>query len=81
MTQVYILYLIAYGIGILSLICELHAAHHQVMQPWYADDAGAGGTSAAFHEHTRDLMLRGSPWSYFTETTKSILVVSTMNFP
>ena len=35
--------MIVYGIGILPLIRELQDAHPQVTQPWYADDARAGG--------------------------------------
>ena len=35
--------MIAYGIGVLPLIRVLRLDHPQVYQPWYADDAGAGG--------------------------------------
>ena len=35
--------MIAYGIGVLPLIRELRYAQPRVTQPWYTDDAGAGG--------------------------------------
>ena len=35
--------MIAYVIGVLPLIWELRDAHPCVTQPWYDDDAGAGG--------------------------------------
>ena len=43
--------MIAYGI----LIRELQGAHPWVTQPWYADDAGAGGKFQSILEHFRDL--------------------------
>jgi hypothetical protein len=33
----------SYGIGILPLICRLKHEFPAVKQPWYTDDAGAGG--------------------------------------
>ena len=36
--------MVAYELGILPLIHELRQTHPGVTQPWYADDAGAGGT-------------------------------------
>ena len=35
--------MISYGIGVLPLIRNLREAHPRITQPWYADDAGAGG--------------------------------------
>ena len=35
---------IEYGIGVLPLIRGLQNAHPRFTQPWYADDAGSGGT-------------------------------------
>ena len=43
-TQGYPLAMIAYITGVLPLIRELHYSHPRFTQPWYADDAGAGGT-------------------------------------
>ena len=39
--------IIDYVIVILPLIHEIHSAHPHAMQPWYVDDTGAGGKSAA----------------------------------
>ena len=47
--------MIAYGIGVLPLIRELREAHPRVTQPWYADDAGVGGTFAEVQAHFQDL--------------------------
>ena len=47
--------MIAYGRGVLPLIRELKEAHPCVTQPWYADDAGAGGTFADVQAHFQDL--------------------------
>ena len=44
MTQGGALAIVAYGIGILSLIKNLKAEFPGVAQPWYADDSGALGT-------------------------------------
>ena len=44
MTQGDPLAMIAYGIGVLPLIRDLRRSHTRVTQPWYADDAGAGGS-------------------------------------
>ena len=54
--------MIAYGIGVLPLIIDLRRAHPRVMQPWYADDTGAGGEFCDIMAHFRDLQLRGAAW-------------------
>ena len=36
----------AYGLGLLPLIRQLKVDFPEVEQPWYADDAGAGGNFA-----------------------------------
>ena len=73
--------MIAYGIKVLPLIRVLRTDHPQVSQPWYADDAGAGGKFGAVMAHFRDLQLKGPARGYFPEPTKSILVVSEQNLP
>ena len=40
---------------------------------------GAGVNFGKIIAHFRDLQLRGTPWGYFQEPTKSILVVSPWN--
>ena len=78
-TQGYPLAMIAYGIGVLPLIQELREAHPCVTQPWYADDAGAGGTFIDVQVHFQDLQARGPARGYYPEATKSILVVAPGN--
>ena len=73
-TQGYPLEMVAYGLGILPLIRELRQDHPGVTQPWYADDAEAGGTFEGIQRHLDDLMVKGPPQGYFTEPTRSILV-------
>ena len=73
--------MIAYGIRVLPLIRFLRKDHPQVLQPWYADDAGAGGNFEAVMAHFRDLQLKGPARGYFPNPTKSILVVSEQNVP
>ena len=68
--------MIAYGIGVLPLIRELMEDNPRVTQPWYADDAGAGGTFAKVQAHFQDLQVRGPARGYYPEPTKSILVVT-----
>ena len=54
-TQGYPLAMIAYGTGFLSLIRELWGAQSRITQPWYADDAGAGGKFSHILDRLRDL--------------------------
>ena len=71
--------MIAYGIKILLIIREICTTHPHVVQPWYADETGAGETFEALHEHMRNLLARGPPRGYFPDPTKSILVISPRN--
>ena len=71
--------MISYGIGVLPLRRELRGAHTRVTQPWYADDAGAGGKFPHILAHLRYLQVRGPPRGYLPEPTKSILVVALSN--
>ena len=71
--------IIAYGIGVLPLIRDLRGAHPRVTQPWYSDDAGAGGKFTNIMEHLRDLQARGPARGYYPEPTKIILVVDPGN--
>ena len=52
---------IAYGIGTLLIICELRSTHPHVTQPWFADDASAGGKLVDFQDHMRDMMVWEPP--------------------
>ena len=71
--------MIAYGIGVLPLIRELREAHTCVTQPWYADDAEAGGMFNDVQAHFQDLQARGPARGYYPEPTKSILVMAPGN--
>ena len=71
--------MIAYGIGVFPLIRELQGAHPRVTQPWYTDDARAGGTFQKILEHFWDLQARGPSRGYYPEPTKIILAVAPGN--
>ena len=71
--------MIVYGIGVLPLIRELWGAHPCVTQPWYADDAGAGGKFTHILAHLWNLQARGPPRGYFPEPTKIIFFVAPRN--
>ena len=47
----------------------------------YGRRGGAGGSFEAVMSHFRDLHLKGPARGYFTEPTKSILVVAEQNVP
>ena len=73
--------MITYGIGVLSLIRELQKAHPRVTRPWYANNAGAGGTFEHIMVQFQDMQARGLSRGYLLEPTKSIYVVSPRNVP
>ena len=60
-------------------IQELRESHPRVTQPWYADDAGAGGTFAEVQAYFQDLQVWEPTRGYYLELTKSILVVTAGN--
>ena len=68
-----------YGIGILPLICILKEEFTEVRQPWYADDAGAGGSFSDLRHFFSRLQEIGPSHGYFPEPSKSILVVQEHN--
>ncbi len=71
--------MVAYGLGILPLICELKACVTNVNQPWYADHAGARGIFDALQCYMAQLQTLGLQHSYYPEPSKSILVLSPQN--
>ena len=71
--------IIAYGIGVFPLIRELWGSHPRVTQFSYVDDAGDGGKFTNILEHLQDLQARGLARGYYSEPTKSILVVALGN--
>ena len=77
--QGYTLAIIAYGIGILSLIKNLKRMIPEFTQPWYADDSGALGTFTRLETYFDSLTRRGSGWGYPPKPTKSVLIVCLNN--
>ena len=71
--------MIVYGIGVLPLIRELRGTHPQVTQPWYADDAGAGGKFQQILDHFRYIQAQVPSRGYYPDPTKSILAVAPGN--
>ena len=71
--------MIAYILGVIPLIWEIREAHPKVSQPWYIDDARAGGTFPHILYHLDKIMVWGPPRGHFTYPTKSILVVPDPN--
>jgi hypothetical protein len=65
----------AYGNGVLPLIRRLERNHPGLFQPWYADDAGAGGKFEDIRAMLEELQKIGPAYGYCPEPTKSILVV------
>jgi hypothetical protein len=51
-----------------------------VKQPWYADDAGAGGKFDSYRRQLTKLQEIGPNYAYFPERSKSILIVPQQNF-
>jgi hypothetical protein len=68
-----------YGIGILPLIRRLKIEFPAVKQPWYADDAGAGGSFTDLRQFFLRLQEIGPAYGYFPEPSKSILIVRAHN--
>jgi hypothetical protein len=71
--------MIIYGILLLPLIQRLKNELPTVDQPWYADDAGAGGTFPELRAYVKALEKYGPTRGYFPEPTKSILIVREHN--
>jgi hypothetical protein len=70
----------AYGLGrILPLIHKLKAEFTQVNQPWYADNAGAGGNIRSICHFFLRLQEICLDFGYFPEPSKSILIVREHN--
>eukprot|EP00978_Attheya_sp_CCMP212_P013894 scaffold35059_cov31-Attheya_sp.AAC.1 len=68
-----------YGMGLLPLIRRLKSEVENVSQPWYADDAGAGGKFDRITVSFEKLEEYGPKYGYFPEASKSILIVREHN--
>jgi hypothetical protein len=62
--------MVAYGILLLPLICCLKGEILDVHQPWYADDAGAGGTFSGIQQYFEWLQELGASRGYFPPEPK-----------
>ena len=63
----------------MPLIRQLKLEFPAVKQPWYADDAGAGGSFIDLRKFFLRLQEIGPAFGYFPEPTKSILIVRAHN--
>ena len=73
--QGYPLAMLAYVIGIISLIKCLKSIYPDVTQPWYTDSAGVLGMFNHLEKYFRALKCNGPAQGYFPNTTKRILLV------
>ena len=73
--QGYPLGIVAYNIGVLTLIKRLKAVYPDVTQPWYIDDAGELGTFNSLEIYFNSLKCNGLTWRYYPKTTNIILIV------
>ena len=71
--------MIVYGVGMLPLVEKLEEEIPDIVQPWYADDAGAAGDYENIAKYFELLVSEGPARGYFPEPTKSILVVQPEN--
>ena len=60
---------------------ELQAAHPNMTQLWYANNAGVRGSLLHINLHLEDFMVRGLACRQFLDSSKIILVVSEGNVP
>jgi hypothetical protein len=68
-----------YGILLLPLIQSLEYELPKVDQPWYADNAGVGGTFTGIQQYFEKIQEKGPMQVYFLEPSKSILIVREHN--
>ena len=81
MIQGYPLDMILFWIKIVPLTGDIWAEHPAESQPWYSDNARAGGTFRRIKPHLEDLMTRVLQHGYLPKLTKSILIVLVRNPP
>ena len=72
--------MIAYGIGMFSIINNLKHEIPDVPQPWYADNARSLGKLAILATYFDSLTRQGLGRAYYHEPSKSVLIVRPDNF-
>ena len=68
-----------YGIDILPLTKNLNRVIHDVIYPWYADDARALRTFAILENYFDSITRQGPGQGYYSESSNSVLIVSPEN--
>ena len=69
----------AYALGLLPLVKRIRALHPNIMNPWYADDTGMGGSFHDIKQCFTTLCDIGPGYGYYPSPPKSVLVVSQAN--
>ena len=67
--------MVSYRIEIIPMIKILKYTHPDVAQTWYAENAGALGTSDNLERYFNSLKRNGPDRGYYPDPTKIILVV------
>ena len=76
-TQCDPLSMVLYGITLVPLSEELHAADPGILSPFYADDATFDGSAQRSAQLLKQLMKRGPEQGYFPEPAKSFFILDT----
>ena len=71
--------MIAYSIGILTLIKNLKTDFPGFTQPWYADNAVVLGTFSIIEAYLHSLERHGLGQGYYLKHAKTIMIVHTNN--
>jgi hypothetical protein len=66
--------MVLYGLSLTPLAEAIRTAVPNTVQPWYADDAGIGGTISSIAAAQRLLLTLGPRRGYYPEPAKSILI-------
>ena len=67
--------MILYGIGMPPLVRIVKEEHPNLLQPWYADDAGMGGDLTEINNGFDKLMDLGPIYGYYPAPSKSKLII------
>ena len=73
------LYIVACGIGVLTLIKRLKLVYPDVTQPWYTNNPGTLGTFDNVESYFNSLKLNGLVGGYYPYPTKRIMIMNPNN--